>query len=293
MKNYNEVAVNVLLRRDEYNKKKKLKRKRMLRLTAVAVCFAAAAVFAAGMGRSGGFTSKPMPTDVAVTSTQESGLAQSGNEVVTTAVNPSPVTEQTTLMQEETTVPDGGYSAGGDYSNWFCIPCLPFDREIEVTGEAITDEEAKVYFEKNGAGIIGSLSSGGVESDSIRISEKGYSHVTYDGTEGKCFELRQNYRDYLVHNGDKLVAIITLWKEDGVIYNTPSFGAKWFDDYNDYLNNHRGEELVYAYAGWFEIIIAPDNTYYNPMGLPAEYYLEGVENPYEVFYHEAAVYVPQ
>lgn len=290
MKNYNEVAADVLLRRDKYNEKKKTRRKRALQLSAVAVCFAAAAVFAAGIGKSGGFTSKPMPTDD-VPSTQESSFAQSGKDDVTTNTLVS-VTEQITSVQEDTTVPDGGYSAGGDVSNWFCIPALPFDRKIELTGEAITDDEAKAYFEKNGASIIGSLASSGVASDAVKISEKGYCHVTYDGAEGKPFEVRQNYRDYLVHNGDKLVAIITLWKENGEIYNTPSFGAKWFDDYNDYLNNHKGEELVYVYAGWFEIIIAPDNTYYNPMGLPAEYYLEGVEKPYEVFYHEEAVYVP-
>ena len=50
MKNYNEVAADVLLRRDKYNEKKKIRRKRALQLSAVAVCFAAAAVFAAGNG---------------------------------------------------------------------------------------------------------------------------------------------------------------------------------------------------------------------------------------------------
>ncbi len=284
MKNYNEVATDVLLRRDKYNEKKKTRRKRSLQLTVVAVCFAVAAVFAAGIGKSGGFISKPMLTNV-VSTTQENIFAQSGKDNVTTNTFAT-VTEQTTSPQEDTTVPDGGVSG------WFCIPALPSDRKIEMTGEAITDEEAQAYFEKNGAGILGSLSASGVDSDSIRISEKGYCHVTYDGEMGKSFEVRQNYRDYLVHNGDKLVAIITLWKEDGEIYNTPSFGAKWFDDYNEYLKNHKDEELVYVYAGWFEIIVAPDNTYYNPMGLSAERYFEGVENPYEVFYHEAAVYVP-
>ena len=40
MKNYNEVAADVLLRRDKYNEKKKTRRKRALQLSAVAVCFA-------------------------------------------------------------------------------------------------------------------------------------------------------------------------------------------------------------------------------------------------------------
>ena len=41
-----------------------------------------------------------------------------------------------------------------------------------------------------------------------------------------------------------------------------------------------------------EIIIAPDNTYFNPMGHDVSAYLEGVEKPYEMFYHEAATYIP-
>jgi len=204
-----------------------------------------------------------------------------------------PKTEQPTSNQQPEIPVDGGNNiSGGEINNGFFIPALPFDRNIEVTGESLTDAEAQEYFKLNKESIIGSLSSSGVSSGSIKISDKGYCHVNYDGEEGKCFEVRQNYRDYLVYNGDKLVAIITLYKENGEIFNTPSFGAKWFDDYNSYLQAHKGEKLVYVYAGWFEIIIAPDNTYFNPMGKDVSLYLEGIEDPYEMFYHESATYTP-
>ena len=122
------------------------------------------------------------------------------------------------------------------------------------------------------------------------------------GAEGKSFEIRQNYRDYLVYIGEEeeLAAIITLFKENGELYDTPMFGAAWFEGYGEYLKEHKGEKLIYVYASWYEIIIAPDNTYFNPMGVDynaqglniTSKYLEGVDKPYEVFYHEAATYTP-
>lgn len=202
-----------------------------------------------------------------------------------------PITQTDIPNQDIGNAPDeGNYSSGGDHG--VRIPRLPTDHEIALTGEVITDEEAQAYFAENGGGIISALASSGVSTEAVRISDEGYSHISYDGTEGKSFELKQNYRDYLVFNGDEIIAIITLYKENGEIFNTPSFGAKWFEGYGDYLEEHAGEELAYVYAGWFEIIIAPDNTYYNPMGLDVSPYLGGVDEPYELFYHEGAVYVP-
>ena len=288
MKNYNEIAENVLNRRDEYIESRRLKRKKQMRITAFAGCFAAAVLAAFSIGYGGMNKEKPLPeVESSVSETDENKAAEntSKDEVFVQ------FTEPTTT--ENQTVPDEGlFSSGGEITGIWCIPALPFDRDFELTGELITDEEAKAYFDENGESIISSLASSGVSADSIRIEEKGYCHVSYDGTEGKCFEIRQNYRDYLVYNGDELAAIITLRKDNGEIYNTPSFGAKWFENYNSYLREHKGEKLVYVYASWFEIIIAPDNTYFNPMGFDVDPYLEGFENPYEVFYHEAATYIP-
>lgn len=284
MKNYNEIAESVLSRRDEYNKKQNAKRRQVIRISSAAVCFIAVVAVCMTVGKSV-FSNKPVISPD-VSSTQNTSTQQPTTQPVST-------TTATAVNQQIETIPnDGGFASGGDLSNWFCIPALPFDQSIELTGEAITDDEAKEYFDKNKASIFGSLSASGIDAGSMTISEKGYCHVAYNGTEGKCFEIRQNYRDYLVYSGDRLVAIITLWKENGEIFNTPSFGANWFKDYNSYLEQHKDEELVYVYAGWFEIIIAPDNTYFNPMGMDASKYIGHVENPYELFYHESAVYVP-
>jgi len=181
---------------------------------------------------------------------------------------------------------------GGENIGGINIPTLPATNEIDLVGDKITEEEAKQYFEETSASIISSLSASGVEADNIRISDTGYCHINYDGTAGKNLEIRQNFRDYLVYNGDRLVAIVTLTKDNGLLSSTPAFGGEWFDDYNEFLKQHEGQKLVYLYAGWMEIIIAPDNTCTNPMGLDVSEYLKGIEDPYKWFYNKAAVYTP-
>ncbi len=293
MKTYEEITERVLSRRNEYEEKQKLNRKRMIQISSVAGCFAVVLLVSVGVWQSEHFKENPLLDSEIITAECDDTTKSASGNINQTHEAFVPHLMETTSPQVTDLPPDeGSYSQGGDVIGGWFIPALPFDREIVTVGEEITDAEAKAYFEQNGDGIIASLSSSGAATDSITISEKGYCHVNYDGTEGKSFEVRQNFRDYLLYSGDKLIAIITLYKENGEIFNTPSFGAKWFDDYNAYLENHKGEELVYVYAKWFEIIVAPDNTYYNPMGLDVVPYLGGVEKPYEMFYHESAVYMP-
>lgn len=293
MKSYDEVTNNLLERRDKYNATQRIKKKNMIRISSVLSCFIIVAVLGIGVWQGGwlDFSSLPIANPLAQEGSNTTSTNTNSTQENTTNQTTIPSTEQPTSIQNTEAPPDGGSSSDGNIGGWF-IPALPSDREIKVTGEVITDAEAKEYFNKNQNSIISSLASSGASSNSIKISDKGYCHVNYDGEEGKSFEVRQNYRDYLVYNGSELIAIITLWKENGEIFDTPSFGAKWFDDYNSYLQAHKEEKLVYAYAGWMEIIIAPDNTYFNPMGHDVSAYLGGVEKPYEMFYHEAATYIP-
>lgn len=311
MKNYKEIADNVLSRRDKYDEEQIAKKKKMIRISSIVSCFVVVGVLGIGFWKGGWIDFNSL--SLANPSSQEGNNVESTHnnyqesstimnstqdQTVTQAIIPSK--EQSTSGYNSETPPAGGSFSDGGVGSLWCIPALPFDRSIALTGEAITDKEAKAYFEINGNSIISSLASSGTPVDNIKISEKGYSHVYYDGTEGKSFEIRQNYRDYLVYNGDKLIAIITLFKENGEIYNTPMFGAKWFDDYGKYLEEHKEEKLVYVYASFYEIIIAPDNTYFNPMGIDDNslgmditgIYLDGVENPYDMFYHELATYIP-
>lgn len=219
----------------------------------------------------------------------------------TTTFAPTRITEGTT--QNLTTEPPttqgasapqhAGDKSGGNIGG-VMIPALPQDRTIRYTGEAITDEEAAQYFHENRVWLASALGASGVDADGIRFAESGYCHVSYDGTEGKSFEVRQNFRDYLVWNGDdRLIAIVTLTKENGSLSGTPAFGAPWFNGYNAFLQKHKGEALVFVYAGmWPEMVLTPDGGVFNPQGTDISRYLEGVENPYEIFRCDAATYIP-
>lgn len=305
MKHYNEIASSVLARRDKYNQTKKA-----LRISSAAAVFVAAAVLGivliqggpAAQGQSGqsefygnaanesiivSDSSEYAAESTMQTSTHEQTPPDGGNELIT-------VTTQTSAAYQGTapTVDGSVDMTGGDYSNWFFIPALPFDEGFELTGEELTDTEAQAYFEENMESIASSLAASGVPADAIKIAGKGYCHVSYNGVEGKLLEIRQNFRDYLVYNNDELIAIITLCKENGEIYCTPAFGAQWFADFNAYLQQHKDEELIFVYAGFMEMVIAPDNSYRSPMGYEIAPVLGGIEEPYEILYHEKAVYVP-
>ena len=198
------------------------------------------------------------------------------------------IIEQTTDVSASETYNDGtGIIDDGSY-----IPAPPNDHTIYVEGEEITDSEAQRYFDENYISITSALNASGVPIDNLRFSEKGYCHVLYNGTENSRLEIRQNFRDYLAYSGNRLVAIITLTKENGEIHNSPAFGAYWFDSYNETLQNHKGEKLVFVYVGnSMELFIAPDGHYYNPIGweLGVDF---GSDDIYSMFYHEKAVYIP-
>ena len=222
-----------------------------------------------------------VPSSIPVPASAEN--ASEGSPVPSTKAGGS-----STVPQPENS--DEGIQSGGMYFN---IPVLPENREIAVVGERITDGEAAAYFAENGAAIKNALSASGVPTDSIRIAEKGYSHVCYTGEAGERLEARVNFRDYPVYNGETLTAIVTLYKENGTIYNTPACGAAWFADYGAFLAAHRGEELVYVYAGNAEIVLLPDGGMYSPLsGIVPEYYMAGTDDPYALFYCPDAVYVP-
>ena len=224
------------------------------------------------------------------------GAAQTTNGITTTAnlTTSAPAQQGQAGTTQGASMPSeesGGESYGGPVGG-VRIPALPRDRTIQYTGEAVTDEEAAAYFKEN-TWLQSALTSSGVDAGGLRFAEHGYCHVSYDGTEGKPLEVRQNFRDYLVWNGrGDLVAIVTLTKENGVLSATPAFGGPWFGDYSAFLQQHRGEALVYVNAGWIELVITPDNRVCNPQGTDVSRYLEGIENPYEIFRCDAATYTP-
>ena len=234
-------------------------------------------------------------SDGSAVATTEGGAAQMTNGITTTAnLTTSAPAQQgqagTTQGASASNDESGGESYGGPVGG-VRIPALPRDRTIQYTGEAVTDEEAAAYFKEN-TWLQSALTSSGVDAGGLRFAERGYCHVSYDGTEGKPLEVRQNFRDYLVWNGrGELIAIVTLTKENGALSATPAFGGPWFGDYSAFLQQHRGEALVFVYAGWMELVLTPDGGIYNPQGTDAREYI-GFEKLYETFRGGAASYTP-
>ncbi len=253
---------------------------------------------------SAGTTGQPsFATQTTVVGTQTATTNGLDPQITTTAnCTTAPSTTRTPLYGQEITTngysvaqppkeESGGDGYGGNIGG-VRIPALPQDRTIQYTGEAITDEEAAAYFKEN-TWLQSALGSSGVDTDGMHYADHGYCHVNYDGIEGKSLEVRRNFRDYLVWNekGD-LIAIVTLTKENGALSDTPAFGGPWFSDYNAFLRQHKGEALVFVYAGWMELVLTPDGGVYNPQGTDVSRYLAGVENPYEIFRCDEASYTP-
>ena len=313
MKSYDETIRTVLEGRDAAVAKQTKQKKTFRRALTASACCLAVILIGVGVWHSGILTGKtpalPPETEAPGTTLPAAETYPAPGPDVTGKIGaPGPVSDETeegdslsvvtgttqsaeaTEIQPSETLTDDGSGFGGNYLD---IPLIPFDRTIVTVGEKITDEEAAAYFAETGGRLFASLSASGVPADSLRISKTGYCHVCYSGLEGEQLEVRENFRDYLVYNGDALVAIVTLYKEDGKLYETPSFGAAWFADYNAFLNAHRGQELVYVYAGFTEIILTPDGGIYSALpSIVAERYMAGTDDPYHVFYHPGAVYVP-
>ena len=249
----------------------------------------------AGFETTVGVTSGAIPPSTAVQTTADPPAPQT--ERSTAAQTPSPrettahliltTTRNLTTAPPETTVPDGGTTDRASGEGRSGDSAKTTENTIRRTGEKLTDARARAYFRENRAWLENSLIASGVSAEGLRISDKGYCHVNCDG-EGGAPELRQNFRDYLAYSGDRLVAIITLVLENDRIYGTPAFGAPWFDSFNDLLQSHKGEALVFVYYGSTEMILFPDGTARTT--LPEASVSAAVD--YERFYCPEAVYVP-
>lgn len=197
------------------------------------------------------------------------------------------------------------------------IAAIPKNNRKQVVGEQITEEDARNYFMKNASSLQSSLTASGVvlaemEYDYAQycftgnvlcakgwlMFMKGYCHVSYDGNTDESkpgLTVKQNFMDFHVYNADRLVAIVTLVKENGLITATPAFGAPWFDSFNNALNKYHGQKVLFLYAGPMAYAIAPDNTVIHPQGYESSVNASGLKNvkdAYNWFYDERCVYAP-
>ena len=195
------------------------------------------------------------------------------------------------------------------------IAAIPKNNRVQVIGEKITEKEARDYFSKNAASLESSLAASGMNIAEIAYDQnydsnkvlyakgpllfkKGYCHISYDGNTDENLPgltVKQNFMDFHVYNAGRLIAIVTLVKENGVIYATPAFGAPWFDSFNKALEKYSGQKILFLYAGAMAYAITPDNMVIHPQGYESSVRDSGLDtfpNAYSWFYNEQCVYVP-
>ena len=207
----------------------------------------------------------------------------------------SSAAEQPSTTQNCTT---SAVLSGGN-SDLYVLPEKSAKEQLKRSGEKLTDKQAKAYFKDNLSWLQSALSASGVPAENLRVSDRGYSHVYFENfaNSGKrtppVCAIRQNFRDYPVWNGDELVAIVTLVQENGEIYATPAFGGAWFRDFGAFLNEHKGEKLLFLYfGGQTEFVLTPDGKVRNPQGMELAPDFGSIAQPYAFFYCDEAVYVP-
>ncbi|MBQ9804961.1 MAG: hypothetical protein IJW49_00405 [Clostridia bacterium] len=163
--------------------------------------------------------------------------------------------------------------------------------EIHITGEAyaISDEEGARYLESALQGITNDLTASGVCVSHLEIKKTGYSHVR-TGDDGNSIAL--DWRDYLAYDGDTLVGIVHVTKDETGMKHFLSFGGEWFSHYALLLETYRAQELVYLYIGDVEAFITPDNQVISPSQTDVSSTVEADRAYYEYFKTQYNVYVP-
>ena len=205
--------------------------------------------------------------------------------------NPT-ITSQTVIEETNETAPtnlqpteatDGNSTCGGLGEINVDNVCI----HIDGVDYWVTDEIGYDFLSENYESIKTLLIESGVSADNLLISEHGYSHLNTDDN-----TIAVNYRDYLAYNDGELISIITVINDENGLWYSPAFGGPWFAQYNSFLNEHSGEELVYLYVGIPEVVITPDNElFYTSSGQPYGDVVDGVDY-YAIFNQGSNTYIP-
>ena len=107
------------------------------------------------------------------------------------------------------------------------------------------------------------------------------------------YSVNQGFRDYLVYNGDTLVSIVTVTKDDdGRISSSVSFGADdYYRSFDKFIKQNAGKEIIFLYVGNIEVLLTEDYAPFS-VGHNVSPLFENIRDPFEAFYNEDIVYVP-
>lgn len=163
--------------------------------------------------------------------------------------------------------------------------------QVEGTDFEYSNEEGYAYLESVSDGIQNDLKAMGVNADNFRIMKSGYSHLR-TGDAGNSIAV--NWKDYIACKGDEVIAIITVAKDENGFHHYPAWGSPSFADYGKFLAEHKGEELVYIWAGDVDAILTPDHQIFSfGADLSAAINESEVGQYYTFFKMEQNTYVPE
>ena len=152
----------------------------------------------------------------------------------------------------------------------------------------LSDKEGYDFLQENYEGIRNSLIASGVCAENMIICEHGYGHLRTDDN-----TLAVNWRDYLIYNDEVLISIITVSKDSEGTWYGIAFGGTWYEKYNAFLTQHRGDKLVYLYNGTAEWIVTPDNRIYTILDFTEVQNLEEDFDYYSFYKQETNTYTPE
>lgn len=289
MKTHEEMFESVLKRRDEYEIKK-YKRNKALISAAAGVCSLAIVIFGVTLYSRNNAPSKTQETAPAMNMAdgKADGIPETLIDVVTVETNTSYadntnaetvtevfVVEETTSVITATTKPvktntanaetatskpesaDEMKAEAGDRD-----AALPYISGINIAlkGETITDAELKAYIKKNAEFMVASVAFD-LGKGEYRVCTKGYSPLTVSTKEGLF--INTGFVDCPITKDGKIVAVVTVYKNNGVLYDSVAYGGRGFATIQRAFEENPDEDLVFIYVNEVpEVIITKENKMY-------------------------------
>ena len=289
MKTHEEMLESVLRRRDEYEIKKYKRNKALISATA-GVCSLAIVIFGVTLYSRSNAPGKSQETapamnmadalsdgihetlidDVIIeTNTSESNntegekatqaiMIEETTSVITATTKP--VKTNTANTETATAKPESAdeiKAEAGDRD-----AALPYISGVNIAlkGETITDAELKAYIKKNAEYMVASVAFD-LGKGEYRVCTKGYRPLTVSTKDGLF--INTGFVDCPITKDGKIVAVVTVYKDNGVLYDSVAYGGRGFATIQRAFDENPDEDLVFIYVNEVpEVIITKENKMY-------------------------------
>ena len=119
--------------------------------------------------------------------------------------------------------------SGGDAGNEEMLESAlqAVGRDVVHRPVVLTSEEALTHADQRLESYKQQLNASGVPVESVHVRGNAFAMLNLETDKN---ELADDFREVFLYDQDnKLKGSVTLWKENGTIYESLAFGSKWFD----------------------------------------------------------------